>query len=164
MKLSKRKLELIEKVAVLGGVFLVVFVIGYYTGYFRTNCGQDKACFNEHLTKCRAAEFLSVRHNSVYSYNNYPGVSGGCNLKITLKRVVVGAPTEFKELEGKSMLCRIPKNELSSVDFDKMTDLIKLCSGELKEGLYEIIIQRMYSLVISQMGDIVKEAEKVLEE
>jgi len=164
MKLSKRKLELIEKIGVLGGIFLIVFVIGYYTGYFRNDCGQDKACFNERFAKCRAAEYISAKQNNVYSYNSYPGVGGDCNLKVTLKRVVVGAPVEFKDLEGRSMLCKIPKSELSSVDLDKMTDLIKLCSGELKEGLYEIIIQRMYSLMISQMDDVVKEAERVLEE
>ena len=77
MKLSKRKLELIEKIGVLGGIFLIVFVIGYYTGYFRNNCGQDKACFNEHFAKCRAAEYISARQNNVYSYNSYPWGRGG---------------------------------------------------------------------------------------
>lgn len=164
MKLSKRKVELIEKIAVLGGIFLIVFVTGYYTGYFNKDCGQDKACFNELLKKCRAAEVTSIRQNNVYTYASYPGLSGYCNLKVTLKRVVVGAPLEFKDIEGKSMLCKIKKEELTSVDLDAMNDLLKKCSGELKEGLYEIIIQRMYGLMITQMDDVVKEAKKVLEE
>lgn len=162
MKYAQRKLELLEKFAVLGGIFLIVFVAGYYSGYFKKNCGQDSECFSEHLKNCRSAEYIGTSHNNVYLYEAYPGVSNDCKLKITLQRVVVGAAPEFKNLEGKSMRCRLPKEQLETVKIDEMQDLIKNCSGELKEGLYEIIIQRMYSLVISQMSSIITEAEKAL--
>ena len=164
MKLAKKRLELVEKLAMLGGVFLILFVIGYYAGYFRTNCAQAAKCFNELLKKCRAAEFIGIKQNNVYQYVSYPSLSSTCNLKVTLKRVVVGAPQEFKDLEGKSMQCKVPRDTLETIELEKMNDLMKHCSGKLKEKLYEIIIQRMYSLVITQMDDIVVEAQKALEE
>ena len=62
------------------------------------------------------------------------------------------------------MSCKIPKKELAATNFDNFDNLLSYCHGPLKEGLYEVIIQRMYSLVVSQLGDIVKEAQKVLRE
>jgi len=162
MKLSKKRLELIEKIAIVGGVFLALFVIGYYTGYIKSNCGTNKVCFDEALKKCKSSEVLFVRDNNVYRYEAWPGVGEGCFIKITLERVEAGASQEFKDLEGKHMKCKLSKAQLETTSLEQFDNLIKYCHGELKEDVYEIIIQRIYTNIVSNLGDVIQEAQKVL--
>lgn len=162
MKFSKKRLELIEKLAIVGGIFLALFIVGYYTGYIKTNCKLDKACFDEALKKCRSSQFIYVDDNNVYSYEAWPGVGDGCFVKITLERVQAGASLDFKNLEGKSMKCKLTKTQLKETSIEQFDNFIKYCHGELKEGIYEIIIQRIYSNIVSNLGDVIQEAQKVL--
>lgn len=162
MKLSKKRLELIEKIAIAGGIFLALFVIGYYTGIIKSDCGTDKSCFDNALMKCRSSQVVIIRDNNVYLYEAWPGVGQGCYVKITLKRIEAGASEEFKDLEGKSMRCKLSKEQVESTNLDQFDNLIKYCHGELKEGVYEIIINRMYTNLISNLGDVVNKAQEVL--
>lgn len=77
--------------------------------------------------------------------------------------MAIGTDLDVKTLlEGKSMTCKIPKSKLSEIELDNMKDLLNYCTGPLKEGMYELLLKRMYALVVSQMSNIVKESEKVL--
>lgn len=64
-------------------------------------------------------------------------------------------------LEGKSMTCTIQRSRLQEQSFSDMDDLAEFCTGPLKEAMYEMIVQRMYALVISNLGNISLEARKV---
>ena len=159
------KWKLIPKIAVLGGILLALFVAGYYSGYLREDCEQDKKCFDEKLKECKSVQVVSVKNNNAYLYWVGNSLGNTCEVNIKLLRVEAGAAPEFRQLlEGKEMECKIPKKELSSIQIDELDNLMQYCHGELKEGLYELIIQRMYELVVSQLGDIIIEAEKVLKE
>ena len=157
--------KLVPKIAVLGGILLALFVAGYYSGYLREDCEQDKACFDEKLKDCSSVQVVTVKNNNAYLYWVGNSLGNTCEVNIKLLRVEAGAAPEFRELlEGKEMSCKIPKEKLSTIKIDEFDNLMQYCHGELKEGLYELIIQRMYELVVSQLGDIITEAEKVLRE
>ena len=167
MEYSRREqqLKLIPKIAVLGGILLALFIAGYYTGYLREDCEQDKACFDAKLSECRPAQVTTIKNNNAYQYWVGNSLGNLCEVNIKLLKVEAGAAPEFKELlEGKEMKCKIPKEELESIKIEEFDNLLQYCHGELKEGLYELIIQRMYELVVSQLGDIIAEAQKVLRE
>ena len=164
MEYTPEKWSFLAKVAVVGGILIALFVAGYYTGYFRKDCGEDKNCFQEYVQKCKPAQVAVIRNNNAYLYWVGNQLGKSCEVNIKALRVDAGAPPEFKSLEGKEMSCKIPKTELATTNLDNFDNLLGYCHGALKEGLYEIIIQRMYSLVVSQLGDIVKEAQKVLKE
>ena len=164
MEFTPQKWTFLAKVAVIGGILLALFVAGYYTGYFRKDCGQDKECFQKYVAKCKPAQVAVLRNNNAYLYWIGNQLGKTCELKVKALRIDAGAPQEFKSLEGKEMSCKIPKGELAATNLDNFDNLLGYCHGPLKEGLYEVIIQRMYTLVVSQLGDIVKEAQKVLKE
>ncbi len=160
MEYLKRRWSFLEKIAVAGLIFIVMFVIGYYTGFLRENCKDNAECFNSRISKCRASEVLFAKNNNLYRYEIRSSVFGYCEMKVTLERVEAGAGQEFKDLQGKSMKCEIPKKLLNEVSLEKFDDMMKYCHGRLKEGIYEIIINRMYSFLVGQLGDVVKEIKK----
>lgn len=147
--------------------FLLIVIastaILYVTGIIRKDCGEDKDCFNSALDKCISARLVTVKNNNVYSYGSRFSFTSNCHVDIKLERLPVGADLELRRLlEGKSMDCKIPKTKLHNADMDRIDDLMSYCHGELKEGLYELIIQRSYGLIISNLGDVVKELQNTL--
>lgn len=157
------KWKLLPKIAVLGAILLALFLAGYYTGYLRENCGQDKACFDEKAKECRPAEVTLVKNNNAYLYRIGNSLGKHCDLHITLLRVEAGAAPEFRTLlEGKKMVCKIPKEQLAATNMDEIDSFMQYCHGELKEGLYELIIRRFYENVVGQLSTILQEAEKTL--
>ncbi|MBI2109966.1 hypothetical protein HYT58_02215 [Candidatus Woesearchaeota archaeon] len=135
----------------------------YVTGFIRKDCKDDKECFNWALKKCISSRVVLVKNNNIYTYGSVHSFGKMCKVDITLERVAVGADLELKRLlEGKSMTCKVPKDKLQQVDIENFEDLMSYCHGELKEGLYELIIQRAYSLIIANLGDVVKELEGTL--
>ncbi len=151
------------RLAVVGGIFLALFVVGYYTGYLRENCGQDVSCFEERARVCRPSDLVVLRQNTVYLYSVGSSM-GDCHLSVTLKRVEAGAPVEFQQLEGEKMTCSIPKRELDGLTVEGFDQYLSYCHGLLKEGLYEIILTRVYSHLVGQMDDVLRAAETALAE
>ena len=149
------------RLAIVGGVFFALFIAGYYTGFLRENCKEDVNCFDERARECKPSDLVVVRDNNVYVYSVGSSVSS-CVMHVTLKKVEAGAPLEFKELEGKKMMCKIPKRELDGFSLSGFENYMGYCHGMLKEGLYEIILTRVYSNLVGNMGDVIAEAEKVL--
>jgi hypothetical protein len=88
---------------------------------------------------------------------------GDCHLHVTLQKVEAGAPAEFQNLEGKKMICSIPKEELEGFSVEGFDRYMTYCHGLLKEGLYEIILTRVYSNIIGQMSDVLSAAQKAVE-
>ena len=162
MQYSEKKMKLSTRLGIVGFVFLILFLTGYYFGYLRENCGQDKECFNAKLNSCKPAEFLNIRNNNVYIYRSANNFMKYCKLNIKLARTAVGTdPDVVKLLEGKSMSCNIPKTEIKNLNIDEVNDVLKYCHGELKEGLYELIINRMYTYLIAQLNPIKEEVDKL---
>ena len=60
------------------------------------------------------------------------------------------------------MKCDIPRKVLKEKDLLKMDEIMPYCSGELKEALYELIVKRMYELIILNLGEIAEEAENIM--
>ena len=44
-----------------------------------------------------------------------------------------------------------------------MNNIIQYCTGPLKESLYELIVKRMYELIIVNLGEIAEEAKNIME-
>lgn len=161
MKYSKKRLQLMTRLALVGGVFLGLFLLGYYTGFLRENCGSDVPCFTERARECRPTDVIVVQANNAYGYSVRSSI-GDCSVHVILERVEAGAPAEFQALEGKRMICAIPKKELDGFSLDQFDAYMPYCHGLLKEGLYEIVLKRVYSNLLGHLSGVVQEAERVL--
>lgn len=153
-----------------GGKWLIIVLVIcllvlslFYTGVIKKKCGRDKDCFNKALKSCSAATYLSIRNNNAYIHS-IKGKSGDkCILVIKMEHMAAGTDLELIELlEGKSMVCRIPKDTLDVEDLEDIEDLVHYCTGPLKEGMYELIIEKLYGLIIQNMGDVINEMKDTL--
>ncbi len=143
-------------------IILILIFIFYYFGIIKPKCTTD-SCFNKNIKTCTPCKYIRMQNNNLYKYTISRSFSNKCILTIKNKKMAIGSDFDAKNLlEGKSMKCRIPKSKLSEIELDNMKDLLNYCTGPLKEGIYELLLKRMYALVVSQMSHIVKEAEQVL--
>lgn len=141
-------------------VLIIILLIGYvifFSNIIKKDCGNDMNCFNQLSKKCSGARAEVLKDVNVYEYVVKGNIGSDCAVDVKLKRMAAGMPVDLKgKLEGKSMTCRIPRELLKETDLDSMSDLMNYCSGQLKEGLYEIIIDNMYGLVVKNMANITK--------
>lgn len=144
-------------------MILIIFISLFFSGILKKNCKQDKACFDSALARCSGAVYTSFTSGNIYVYESYPSFSDTCKFKVKVAKAAPGAELNLKvSLEGKSMICEVPRSELKETSFSEMDNLAEFCTGSLKEAMYELIVQRMYSLVIANLGNISTEARKAV--
>jgi hypothetical protein len=144
-------------------IIVGLFALAYYAGFTREYCGSDTNCFEQKATSCKPAEVYMSNNNNIYYYKVSPTVTNNCLLKIKFARAQEGTSYDhISLLEGKSMTCKIPKKELSNINIVEMNNVMMYCSGPLKESLYELIIKRMYELVIVNLAEIAEQAEEII--
>jgi len=155
--LNMEKISLGKIIATLI-ILALIFLDFYYIGLFKGTC-DNSTCFNDALAKCKPVKFTRIKDNNFYEYNTYSSMfSNTCQIKITLTNVAPGSNQDIKSfLEGKSMMCEIPKSISTTRTFDDIENVLDYCHGELKEGFYQVIIKRMYSLVINDLDEVIKQ-------
>ncbi len=163
MKFTKERLTKPLLVKTIIFLLLLLILIGgaYYLGYFKKDCRQSRTCFDEAFKRCQPAKIIRVVDNNYY-YFAIDGARGdSCKVKVKLTKMGVGTSQELiQAMEGKEMTCYIPVTTVKDVSFDTMPDILNYCSGPLKEAIYEQIIQKMYSLIIKNLGPIVSEVKE----
>lgn len=144
-------------------ILSAIFLGAYYSGFTREYCGTDTTCFSEKAYNCRPAEVYTSRDNNIYYYKINPTIANQCKLFIKFDRAQEGTPSEhITLLEGKSMTCTMPKSEMRKQDVLDMEGIMPYCTGPLKESLYELIVKRMYELIIINLEEISTEADKIM--
>ena len=146
-------------------IFLLVAVIFilFYAGVFKKSCTDDQ-CFNDYVRQCRPVDFFNQKNNNLYVYSVSRSFGETCSIKITLEKVAPGSDADVKELlEGKSMNCLFPRNILETSDLNEISNVLNFCHGTLKEGIYELIIQRMYTHIIGNLNEIKEQTDDLLE-
>ncbi len=162
MNLLKNKDSAKNLVLIL--ILLVIISVSlFFAGILKKNCEQDKECFDSSLKRCSGAVYTSFTNGNIYVYESYPSFSDNCKFKVKVAKATPGAELNLRySLEGKSMTCILPRSELQEKSFSENDNLAEFCTGPLKEAMYELIVQRMYSLVIANLGNISMEARKAV--
>tara|TARA_Y100000310_G_C20671809_1_gene810709 strand:+ start:442 stop:945 length:504 start_codon:yes stop_codon:yes gene_type:complete len=158
-----KKIRYLPQVFFLILIILILFLSAHYTGFTRKYCGADTSCFEERVASCNPSEVYTSRDNNIYYYKMIPTLTGGCSVKIKFERAQEGTLQEhISLLEGKSMTCKVPRKHLGEINIIEMEQMMPYCTGPLKESLYELVIKRMYELVVSNLGEIAEQAEKAM--
>jgi len=157
-------------------VFLVVllliegyFIIAYYSNYDvldeafgirvanylkKTENCKTKACFDSALEKCEKASYVSDSQN-MWKYTILKEKAKMCVVDVKLLQVKRGV-LDSQRLEGKEMQCEIPLGSVYAPESD-----LSRCKGELKEEIQEIVIERMHSYIIENIGKVTQKFEVV---
>lgn len=165
MKYAKKRLKTIS----IGNYLFIILIIAaiawliFFSGLITKNCKQDKSCFEKYALKCKKVKLLTVNDNNIYIYKIKGDKKDLCIVNIELKKMAIGTPINLvNKFEGKSMQCNIPKEIFQKNPLDKTENIAQYCSGPLKEAMYELIIEKMYGLIIKNFGDIVDDVKKDL--
>ena len=145
-------------------ILLVVSLIGYiifFSNIIKRDCGNDVNCFNQASMKCSGAKVETLKDTNIYEYTIFGQVKDNCIIGIKLEKMAVGTPVSLiKKIEGKSMECSVPVSILQEKSLYDIDNLMDYCSGKLKESIYEVLIDKMYGLIIKNMANITKNVEK----
>jgi len=149
---------LIWAVAIL--IVLVLIGLGWfvYTKYIYMPQCIDSKCFSKSIVECSRSFYLNENNDFIMAYNILGKDSSNekCNVNVEIVQVKKG-DLELASLEKESMLCSIPVGV-----FDYPESNILDCHGILREKIQEIVIDRMHSQILANLGKIGSNLTKVL--
>lgn len=80
-----------------------------------------------------------------------------CVMTIYLMKSNEQTPLEVKKfMEGKGMICEIPKTELQK-PISEIKNINNYCTGPLKEALLQITVENLYDIVTKNIGPVALE-------
>ena len=130
-------------------LFMILIAAFYFFVYFKP-C-NDKACFIDSLRKCKRVAFVKEDAEAAWLYRIISNTENqNCNVEITLLKVKEG-DLDSERLQAKKMICITPKTGVDSPEKD-----VSKCSGLLKEEMQTIIIERLHSYILQNIGEIKK--------
>ena len=136
-------------------IVLLLIILGLFFKFYYPLC-ENEECFSDSLIKCSKAGYYSETSDTTIFYKILGKEKDKCQVFVQLKTVKQGS-IELLALEEKTMICDIPLKT-----YIKPEQNIKNCHGELREEVQEIMIQRMHSQILENIGDISKEISQVI--
>ena len=137
------------------GLIIVIGLAVYFTFFYAYKC-NDLACFQSHQKKCVRTSFVNVEEDTTWKYLIKGKSSGRCIVNVEVLNIKKGERNK-QVLIGKDMNCYLPLGSAVSPESD-----ITRCHGVLKEELQNLIIQKMHSYIVENLGEISEELEKVI--
>ena len=135
----------------------------YYFGLIKKGCGTSEDCFLQASARCRPATFQETQEIFRYAYAIHGWRGNTCKLTVHVTDVALGADVKVRDsFTGKAMACYVPQEAVESVPLNELSDILPFCSGPLKEAFYEQAIEKLYGLILQNMGTILTELEKDL--
>jgi hypothetical protein len=128
-------------------IIIVTVIAVYFTFIFAYTC-NDITCFKSHQEKCVKTDFINDVPDTTWRYHINGKEEGKCEIEVEIVRIKDGT-LDKKRLEGKSMTCLIPLGSTISPESDTTK-----CSGELKEELQSLIIQKLHQYILDNLGEI----------
>ncbi len=148
-----------KKIIILIIALSILFVMllgSLYFFYVTLKTCNDEACFDEALVTCSRVYFIKDSVTTIMEYK-IQGVTGDtCQVDIKLLQVKKGS-ADLALLEGKSMSCFTKLGVFSNPESD-----LSVCHGILKEEIQDMIIKRMHTQIVENLGKISEETTKVL--
>jgi hypothetical protein len=147
--LTKKKVAKI--LAILASVSFLISI--FFTHFYYYKC-EDLSCFKSHQANCDKTKFLKDTPEAIWEYKIEEKTGGRCLIGVTMVELKKGG-VERLSLKGKSMDCYMLLGDMSSPEDD-----LSRCTGQLKENLQEIIIQKLHAYVVENLGQISKELQQ----
>ena len=143
--------------------FLIIIVLaligiiwsGYFVFKYERVC-EDENCFSTALVKCEKRMYIKDNPETITQYRIFKRTQDSCEVNVKMLRIKQGS-VELSALEDKEMDCTLPLGTYMQPESN-----IRNCHGFLREEIQEIMIQRMHSQLIENIGEINKEITKVI--
>ena len=138
------------------GIIILFIATIYFTLFFYYSC-NDLECFQGHQKKCVKTKFIRNTEDTIWEYTIKGEQDGKCMINVKILTIRIGT-ADKQILEGKDMNCFLP---LKSTAFPE--ENLEKCHGVLKEEMQNLIIQKLHSYIVENVGEIGEELGKILE-
>jgi|SRR3989344_3693854 len=151
-----------DRKIILGLIVLFIILILFLLSMPK-NCKSSDDCFDEASSICKKAKANLVKDNDLLNYYIRGKKSDNCILRITMLK-----PSEEKSenlrkgLEGRKMDCAVPMSILKEKPLKKIANINDYCTGSLKEAVLEIALQKMYELIVKDLGNVTIALQEVI--
>jgi len=127
-------------------IVLAVLVWGVWAAFFSYSTCDNWDCFNRNLESCSKAKFVGGSGAMIFDYT-IKGTSGdGCKVVAELLRGELNNQDSIK-LESNKMTCYLPEGVVMIPESD-----IGKCTGLLKEGLQDLVIKKLHTYLVQNLG------------
>lgn len=151
-----------QKILITATIVFIIVIGAFMLGVVKKKC-KDEACFNEALRRCSTATYLKLENFNYYAWSINGKTQDSCKINIKLVKMATGTPVDKVQLfEGKEMDCAVPKEIFSKAEGSKVENVLNYCTGPLKEAIYQSIIERLYTVIISNLGGAINEIQRTL--
>lgn len=141
-----------DKIFFLGFLLLILVILVIFT--YVKDCGDNKTCFSDSFKSCKKVKLATESDNAVFSYEVLGSKEDNCVTLITLERINSQVDNKLKEeLEGKKMVCEIPKTEVLDENLFNTKQASAYCTGPLREIFLQITVEKLYSFLVSSLGE-----------
>ena len=146
-----------NRVVVFIVIALVFAAVGVKVSFFYTSVCDSFECFQENMKLCNKAIYLNDDVEATWRYEIL-GVNddGECDVETTLLQPKQGE-LGIDELAGLSMTCSFPKGVVTYPE-----KFLDRCHGRLKEEFQNIVIEKLHTYLIEQIGEIDESLELLL--
>ncbi len=127
--------------------FIVVALVTFLYFWTEVEACDSWECFNDNLKSCERTTFIGG-DDMIFEYTILGEFDSNCQVDVRLLQANLGVQ-ESLSLENKDMVCDVPLGVVILPESD-----IGSCHGILKEALQDQIIEKLYSYVVSNVGQI----------
>jgi len=105
----------------------------------------------------------TMNKGNLYLYEVKGKKGNDCILTIFLKTIGTSQDEILNQmLAQKGMICGVPMDLLQIKNISQINDISDYCTGPLKEAALEIVLEKVYSIVVANIGQITLEYENIL--
>jgi len=128
-------------------IVLALLVWGVWVFFFSYGECKSWDCFNAYLERCDKVKFIGG-DDMIFEYIIEGSSGGECEVGIELLQGEFNNQDSLK-MEGHKMSCMLPEGVVMIPESD-----IGKCSGLLKEGLQDLVIKKLHTYLVQNLGRI----------
>ncbi len=126
-------------------IVLIGFLWSIWSLFFNYEKCEDKICFEDNLKACDKAKYVSGE-DMIFEYMIKGKKRGECEVEVKLLQGELDN-ADSKKLEGQTMECLLPLGAVVMPESD-----ISICHGLLKEGLQDLVIRKLHTYLVQNLG------------
>jgi len=128
---------------------IAVFILSYFLWSYLTSYERcfSWTCFNDNLEDCSRTSFIGGT-DMIFDYRIEGVYDGKCRVSVVLLQGELNNQ-ESIALEGERMVCDLPLGVIMLPESN-----IGNCHGTLKESLQDIVISRLHTYIVQNLGKI----------
>ena len=140
----KKRMFLSLLILAIGVIMFIIFMLLIYV----PTC-DDNTCFYNALANCKRVSWIREDAKAVWSYKILgPSTADNCRISVQLTKMKEGT-IDTESLQGDKMTCTIQKDLVKYPE-----ENMQYCTGVLKEDIQGIIIERMHSYLLKNLGEV----------